>query len=121
MNRDLAATGWANAHPGETVGADGKTYTVQPRKPEPPHAVNTDTGEVIDKTTGEVITHLPDHDAAKVPNGPIVSARVRAGPLPDKSRIYHRAARVGCTAALDRMGKFPIRRSTRTGWTYDIV
>lgn len=33
------------------------------RKPEPPHAVNTDTGEVIDKTTGEVITHLPDHDA----------------------------------------------------------
>lgn len=33
------------------------------RKPEPPHAVNTDTGEVIDKTTGEVITRLPDHDA----------------------------------------------------------
>ena len=33
------------------------------RKPEPPHAVNTDTGEVIDKATGEVITHLPDHDA----------------------------------------------------------
>lgn len=24
VNRDLAATGWANAHPGETVGADGR-------------------------------------------------------------------------------------------------
>lgn len=35
----------------------------KPRKPEPPHTVNTDTGEVIDKHTGEVITHLPDHDA----------------------------------------------------------
>lgn len=47
----------------ERQGADGKTYTVQPRKPEPPHTVNTDTGEVVDKATGEVITHLPDHDA----------------------------------------------------------
>ena len=62
VRRDLAA-GWPNGHPGETVGTDGKTYTVQPRKPEPPHTVNTDTGEVIDKATGEVITHLPDHDA----------------------------------------------------------
>lgn len=51
------------AGPRTKTGLDGKTYTVQPRKPEPPHAVNTDTGEVIDKTTGEVITHLPDHDA----------------------------------------------------------
>ena len=33
------------------------------RKPEPPHTVNTATGEVIDKGTGEVITHLPDHDS----------------------------------------------------------
>ncbi|MGP5098358.1 hypothetical protein ACTXJ1_10100 [Brachybacterium alimentarium] len=50
------------AEPREQMGADGKTYPI-PAKPEPPHRVNTDTGEVIDKTTGEVITHLPDHDA----------------------------------------------------------
>lgn len=62
------------AEPRQKTGLDGKTYTVQPRKPEPPHTVNTDTGEVIDKATGEVITHLPDQDAAKVPNGPIASA-----------------------------------------------
>ena len=52
-----------DAGPRTKTGLDGKTYTVQPRKPEPPHTVNTDTGEVIDKHTGEVITHLPDHDA----------------------------------------------------------
>lgn len=52
-----------DAEPRQKTGLDGKTYTVQPRKPEPPHTVNTDTGEVIDKATGEVITHLPDHDA----------------------------------------------------------
>lgn len=48
-----------DAEPRTKTGLDGKTYTVQPRKPEPPHTVNTDTGEVIDKATGEVITRLP--------------------------------------------------------------
>ena len=70
--------------PRTKTGLDGKTYAVQPRKPEPPHTVNTDTGEVIDKSTGEVITHLPDHDAAKVPNGPIVSAPTWAALFPDQ-------------------------------------
>ena len=66
VSRDLASP-VANATPATAprtkTGLDGKTYAVQPRKPEPPHTVNTDTGEVIDKATGEVITHLPDHDA----------------------------------------------------------
>ncbi len=64
VRRDMA--GGTNVPPAdrprEKTGLDGKTYTVQPR-PEPPHTVNTDTGEVVDKHTGEVITHLPDHDA----------------------------------------------------------
>lgn len=50
------------AEPRAKTGLDGKTYTI-PARPEPPHTVNADTGEVIDKATGEVITHLPDHDA----------------------------------------------------------
>lgn len=65
VSRDLAspvANATPDAAPRTKTGLDGKTYTVQPR-PEPPHTVNTDTGEVIDKHTGEVITHLPDHDA----------------------------------------------------------
>ena len=31
VNRELDKSGWANAHPGETLGQDGKTYT----RPEP--------------------------------------------------------------------------------------
>lgn len=45
------------------VNSRGEARPATYRKPEPPHTVNTDTGEVIDKATGEVITHLPDHDA----------------------------------------------------------
>lgn len=48
----------------ETVtNSRGQERPATYRKPEPPHTVNADTGEVIDKSTGEVITHLPDHDA----------------------------------------------------------
>lgn len=45
------------------VNSRGEARPATYRKPEPPHTVNTDTGEVVDKATGEVITHLPDHDA----------------------------------------------------------
>lgn len=44
----------------ETVtNSRGQERPATYRKPEPPHTVNTDTGEVIDKATGEVITRLP--------------------------------------------------------------
>ena len=50
--------------PRTKTGLDGKTYAVQPRKPEPPHAVNTDTGEVIDKATGEIVPSAAERQAA---------------------------------------------------------
>lgn len=63
VQRDIRASDRFRSDAPRTVKSlDGVYRTFQPR-PEPPHTVNTDTGEVIDKTTGEVITHLPDHDA----------------------------------------------------------
>lgn len=62
VTRDIKSVADATDAPRTVKSLDGVDRTFQPR-PEPPHTVNTDTGEVIDKTTGEVITHLPDHDA----------------------------------------------------------
>ena len=63
VQRDIESSGSNGPDAPRTVKSlDGVERTFQPR-PEPPHTVNTDTGEVIDKSTGEVITHLPDHDA----------------------------------------------------------
>lgn len=65
VKRDVAALKVSNdTFTGSTqTNSRGQERPATYRKPEPPHAVNTDTGEVIDKATGEVITHLPDHDA----------------------------------------------------------
>ena len=62
VTRDIKSVADATDAPRTVKSLDGVERTFQPR-PEPPHTVNTDTGEVIDKSTGEVITHLPDHDA----------------------------------------------------------
>ena len=61
VSNDLSEQSCSDA-PRTVKSLDGVDRTFRPR-PEPPHTVNTDTGEVIDKSTGEVITHLPDHDA----------------------------------------------------------
>ena len=66
VDRDLRRlnTQMGNGSLPETItDSRGQERPATYRKPEPPHTVNTDTGEVIDKATGEVITHLPDHDA----------------------------------------------------------
>ena len=62
VQRDIRSDRNLSDAPRTVKSLDGVERTFQPR-PEPPHTVNTDTGEVIDKATGEVITHLPDHDA----------------------------------------------------------
>src|SRR5699024_6941066 len=65
VHRDLSRPDFPNGKslPETITDSRGQERPATYRKPEPPHTVNTDTGEVIDKTTGEVITHLPDHDA----------------------------------------------------------
>lgn len=64
VNRDLRSEITNGKSLPETItDSRGQERPATYRKPEPPHTVNTDTGEVIDKATGEVITHLPDHDA----------------------------------------------------------
>lgn len=63
VSRDLISQMTNEDAPATVTNSRGQERPATYRKPEPPHAVNTDTGEVIDKTTGEVITHLPDHDA----------------------------------------------------------
>ena len=60
VSRDLASP-VANATPATAprtkTGLDGKTYTVQPRKPEPPHTVNTDTGEIVPSAAERQAAH----------------------------------------------------------------
>ena len=63
VSRDLISQMTNEDAPATVTNSRGQERPATYRQPEPPHAVNTDTGEVIDKTTGEVITHLPDHDA----------------------------------------------------------
>ena len=64
VNRDLRSEITNGKSLPETItDSRGQERPATYRKPEPPHTVNTDTGEVIDKGTGEVITHLPDHDS----------------------------------------------------------
>ena len=46
-----------DAEPRTKTGLDGKTYTAQPRKPEPPHTVNTDTGEVVPSAAERQAAH----------------------------------------------------------------
>lgn len=65
VHRDLSRPDFPNGKslPETITDSRGQERPATYRKPEPPHTVNADTGEVIDKATGEVITHLPDHDA----------------------------------------------------------
>ena len=57
--RDLAGVSneTPDAEPRTKTGLDGKTYTAQPRKPEPPHTVNTDTGEVVPSAAERQAAH----------------------------------------------------------------
>lgn len=46
------------------VNSRGEARPATYRKPEPPHAVNADTGEVIDKATGEIVPSAAERQAA---------------------------------------------------------
>lgn len=64
VQRDIESSGSNGPDAPRTVKSlDGVDRTFKPR-PEPPHAVNTDTGEVIDKATGEIVPSAAERQAA---------------------------------------------------------
>ena len=65
VGRDLANMQKHNRDLPETItDSRGQERPATYRKPEPPHAVNTDTGEVIDKATGEIVPSAAERQAA---------------------------------------------------------
>ena len=64
VNGDLAKFKNENGVPDVITDSRGQERPATYRKPEPPHAVNTDTGEVIDKATGEIVPSAAERQAA---------------------------------------------------------
>ena len=67
IRNDLAALSSTGSFSGSDVTVTNSRGQERPatyRKPEPPHTVNTDTGEVIDKATGEIVPSAAERQAA---------------------------------------------------------
>ena len=66
VSNDLAKVNrnFPNEVPETVTNSRGQERPATYRKPEPPHAVNTDTGEVIDKATGEIVPSAAERQAA---------------------------------------------------------
>ena len=62
VSNDLSEQSCSDA-PRTVKSLDGVERTFQPR-PEPPHTVNADTGEAIDKATGEIVPSAAERQAA---------------------------------------------------------
>ena len=66
VSNDLAKVNrnFPNEVPETVTNSRGQERPATYRKPEPPRAVNTDTGEVIDKATGEIVPSAAERQAA---------------------------------------------------------